>query len=89
MEYTYTTTTSDSDSDSLYYMWSWGDGNTSGWYGPFESNVIASASHVWTEKGTYQIKVKAKDEHGFESDWSDPLTGKMPFLSNYDPLVFL
>jgi hypothetical protein len=88
VEYTYTTTTSDLDSDTLYYMWSWGDGNTSGWYGPFNSNVIASASHVWTEKGTYQIKVKAKDEHGFESDWSDPLTGKMPFFYNYNPWFF-
>jgi flagellar hook protein FlgE len=76
-EYTYTTTTSDPDSDTLYYMWSWGDGNLSGWYGPFDSDVVASASHVWTEKGTYEIKVKAKDEHGAESDWVS-MDVKMP-----------
>jgi hypothetical protein len=79
-EYTFTTTTTDTDTDSLYYMWSWGDGNISGWYGPSSTGVITSASHVWTEKGTYEIKVKAKDEHGFESDWSEPLSTKMPFL---------
>jgi len=70
IEYTYTTTTTDPDGDTLYYSWSWGDDNISGWYGPFDSNVVASASHVWTEKGTYEIKVKAKDEHGAESDWA-------------------
>jgi hypothetical protein len=32
----------------------------------------------WTSKGTYEIKVKAQDEYGEESEWSDPLTVSMP-----------
>jgi hypothetical protein len=76
-EYTYTTVTTDPQSN-LYYMWNWGDGNISGWYGPFGSNIVASASHVWTTKGTYEIKVKARDERNLESDWSDPLSISIP-----------
>jgi len=29
-------------------------------------------------QGEYQIRVKAKDTHGMQSDWSDPLTISMP-----------
>jgi hypothetical protein len=87
-EYTYTTTTTDPDSAEVYYMWSWGDGNVSGWYGPFSPDVVSSASHVWSEKGTYEIKVKAKDNYGFESDWSEPLSTKMPFSCHYPGLHF-
>jgi hypothetical protein len=87
-EYTFTTTTSDPDSNTLYYLWSWGDGNESGWYGPYAPNIVAGASHVWNEKGTYEIKVKAKDEHGAESEWSDPLSSKMPFTYEYKGFLF-
>ena len=78
VEYTYNTTTTDPDNTSLYYMWSWGDGNMSGWYGPFSSNEVANASHTWMKRGTYEIKVKAKNENGAESDWSEPLSATMP-----------
>ncbi|MEE9441024.1 MAG: hypothetical protein V3V27_03730, partial [Candidatus Thermoplasmatota archaeon] len=36
------------------------------------------AMHAWDEKGTYDIRVKAKDTKGNESDWSDPLVVSMP-----------
>ncbi len=78
-EYTYNTTTTDPDNTSLFYLWSWGDANVSGWYGPFGSNDVASASHIWTKRGTYEIKVKAKNENGAESNWSEPLSATMPF----------
>jgi hypothetical protein len=87
-EYSYTTVTTDPDNSILYYMWSWGDGNTSGWYGPFDSNVVESASHVWTTKGTYAIRVKAKDMQGSESNWSEPLSAVMPFHFEYHGLLF-
>jgi hypothetical protein len=88
-EYTYTTTTTDPDGDSLYYMWNWGDGNISGWYGPYGSNIVANAAHIWTTKGTYEIKVKARDEHGAESNWSEPLSATMPFSYTYHGFHFL
>jgi len=53
-------------------MWDWGDGSYSAWLGPFDSGEVISASHAWS-KGSYNIKVKAKDVLGAESNWSDPL----------------
>ena len=76
--YMYSTKTVDPDGDRVYYMWDWGDGNYSSWLGPFNSDETATALHSWSEKGTYSIKVKSKDIHDDESDWSDPLSVRMP-----------
>ncbi|MCK4902000.1 MAG: PKD domain-containing protein [Thermoplasmatales archaeon] len=76
-EYTYTTKTTDPDGDEVYYKWDWGD-ETSDWEGPFNSGETVESKHIWAEGGTYQIKVKAKDEHDDESDWSEPLSVTMP-----------
>ena len=81
-EYIYSSKTSDSDGDQVYYLWDWGDGNNSGWLGPYDSGTTITVNHTWTLEGTYQIKVKAKDVWGAESNWSDPLSVKMPFSYN-------
>jgi hypothetical protein len=67
-------------------MWDWGDGNFSDWLGPFASGVTSNAQHSWTIKGTYSIRVKAKDTNGAESNWSEPLAVTMP--RNYANQVF-
>jgi len=72
-EYTYTSTTTDPDGDSLYYLYYWGDETYSEWAGPYASGDTAEASHTWTDSGSYEIKVIAKDENGIFSEWSDPL----------------
>ena len=77
-EYMYTASATDSDGDKLYYLFDWGDSNLSGWIGPYNSGEIAEASHIWKEEGDYQIRVKAKDDHGVQSKWSDPLPISMP-----------
>ncbi len=69
-ELVYVTTTFDPDGDDLYYWFEWGNGNNSGWVGPFQSNEIANASYIWPEGRNYTIKVKAKDEYGAESIFS-------------------
>jgi len=74
VEYTYSSRSIDIDGNQIYYWFDWGDGKNSGWIGPQTSGTIVSAKHVWTEKGAYQIKVKAKDTSDAESDWSDPLS---------------
>ncbi len=78
VSYTYTATTTDPDGDQIYYKFSWGDGSYSDWLGPYSSGDIVSASHSWSNKGNYEIRVKAKDTHGMESEWSDPLPVAMP-----------
>lgn len=72
-KYTYTTVTTDPDGDEVTYLWDWGDNTTSGWSPAWPSGVGVSGSHTWTTAGTYEVKVKARDAHDAESDWSDPL----------------
>ena len=78
VEYTYCTSTTDPDEDQVYYWFEWGDGTNSSWIGPYPSGETACANHSWETKGDYEIKVKAKDTGGLESEWSDPLPVTMP-----------
>jgi hypothetical protein len=80
--YKYTTSTTDPNGDDVYFMWDWGDGNFSEWIGPYQPGATASAQKSWTTKGSYSIKVKAKDRSGLESSWSDPLPITMPTSKN-------
>jgi hypothetical protein len=77
-EYTFETVSTDPNGKQLLYMWSWGNDDYSDWLGPYTSGESCSASFVWDEKGTYEIKVKAKNVDGAESDWSDPLAFSAP-----------
>ncbi len=88
-EYTYTTSTTDPDGDNISYMFDWGDGTFSSWVGPMNSGEIASAKKTWNTKGTYQVKVVAKDTHGIYSTWSDPLSITMPLSYKMPFLQFL
>lgn len=78
IEYTYKGLSNDANGDQLFYLFDWGNGMTSLILGPYESGVECSTSNIWFEEGNYEIKVKAIDEHGAESEWSDPLTVSMP-----------
>jgi hypothetical protein len=75
--YTYSTSTTDPNGDQVYYQWDWGDGSTATWLGPYNSGTTINTTHTWG-KGSFSIKVKAKDSYGVESAWSDPLTITMP-----------
>ena len=88
-DHIYTTQTNDPDSDELYYFWDWGDGTDSGWLGPYDSGEQCNATHAWSKKNNYEIKVKAKDIHGSESDWSNPLPITMPYSYNRPLLQLL
>jgi len=63
----------DPEVDQIYYMWDWGDGELSGWLGPFASGQTSEAHHTWDESGEFEIKVKAKDSNDAESYWSEPV----------------
>jgi hypothetical protein len=89
VEYSYTTSTTDQQQDQIYYWFDWGDGTNSGWIGSYESGNTADASHTWSKKGSYVIKVKAKDTESHESGWSDPLPITMPYSYNKLILQFL
>ena len=72
-EYTYSSVTTDVEGNELYYKWRWGDGSESEWIGPFSSGETASASHMWDKSAHYYLRVKAKDEHGVETNYSEKL----------------
>jgi hypothetical protein len=85
--YTYSCSTTDVDDDNIYYWFDWGDGTNSGWVGPFTQGSSISEAHTWAAKGTYPVKVKAKDIHDEESVWSDPLSVSMPKTRSYFPVI--
>jgi hypothetical protein len=70
-EYIYRAVTNDSEGDNVSYFFDWGDGTNSGWTQYVPSGESVARSHYWSIKGTYTIKVKAKDDNGVESDWSE------------------
>ena len=77
--YTYTASTIDLNGDNISYGWDWnGDKKADIWTDFFESSEICTVSHSWNQEGTYLIYVKAMDEYGFKSDWSDPLPVIIP-----------
>ena len=68
----YATSTIDLDEHQVYYKWDWGDSNVSEWLD------TSKASHIWTTENNFEVKVMARDDHGGESDWSDPLSVSIP-----------
>ena len=82
-EYNFTTT--DPDGDEVYYFIDWGDQTNSSWIGSYSSGDEITKSHIWSKKGTYTIKAKAKDINGNESDWRT-LSVTMPCSYNI-PLI--
>lgn len=92
-DYTYSSMATDPDGEQLYYIWDWDNSNYSYWLGPCNSGDTSEATYSWEEKGEYFIKVKVKDVHGGESDWSDPLPISMPknkaFIFNFPMMSWL
>ena len=78
VEYSYISSTTDPQGDQIFYLFDWDDRTDSGWLGPFPSGSEINASHTWNRQGNFNVRVKAKDEYGYESSWSDPLAVKMP-----------
>jgi hypothetical protein len=78
IEYTYSSNSADPDGDKICYKFDWGDYKYSNWLGPYESGDTVSASHIWTNPGEFEIRVKARDVNGDLSEWSDSFAVTMP-----------
>ena len=88
-EQVFTVSTADPEGDDVYYWIEWYDGDPDGsWQGPYDSGEEVPFSHTWTEKGTYTVRVKAKDIYGTESDWST-LEVNMPKLRGFSNIFSL
>ena len=79
--------TTDPEGDNIYYYFSFSDGTNVGWTGPYINGMNAAMSHTWNEKGNFEVKVKAMDEYGAESDWSDPLQITVPKSNTFKNIL--
>ena len=73
----FSTSATDPDGDQVQYRFDWdadGGNDYSSWTTLAASGYTDSVSHSWDDAGTYVVKAQARDEHGYESFWSDPLT---------------
>lgn len=68
-KYEYEISSTDPDDNDLLYYIDWGDGELEEWIGPYSSGEEIVVSHLWAENTNGEIKVKAKDPFGEESDW--------------------
>jgi hypothetical protein len=62
----------DPEHDNIFCIWDWGDGSYSDWQGPYSSGEQICVHKSWPISGTYEIRVKLRDDLGFETKWSDP-----------------
>jgi hypothetical protein len=70
--YSFSTTAADNEGDKIRYGWDWNnDENIDDWSDYVSSGVNIKCSHSWKSAGTYNIRVKAEDIKGAQSDWSD------------------
>jgi len=69
----YSTSTTDPDGDQIKYQYDWGDGSSE-WTGYHNSGEPVSAGHAYASSGEYDIRVRAQDTSGLQSDWSPALT---------------
>ncbi len=74
--YTFYASTTDPEGNSISYQFDWGDGTLSYWSNFLPSGNIIASEHKWTEKGTYSVRIHAKDEKEATSGWSQghPIT---------------
>jgi len=90
-EYTYMideTTDPDNNEKEIYYKFDWGDETSSRWLNRywFEWGLM---KHSWKKQGNYNVRVKAKDIYGAESDWSDSLTISLTRDNNMTKLIII
>ena len=58
----------------IKYGFDWNnDGIVDKWTSLYNSGETASITHTWNNAGTCYVKVKAQDEYGMESEWSNAL----------------
>ncbi len=70
ISFTFTANATDPEGESIYYKWDWDDGNITDWIGPFNSSQPMTITYSWASDGEYNIRIKAQDEGGSESNWS-------------------
>jgi outer membrane protein assembly factor BamB len=65
----------DPNNNPVSFYVDWGDETSSGWTQLYASEESFFLEHTWSTKGSYTVRVKAKDTLGEESEWSEHTIG--------------
>jgi len=69
----------DQNADKIQYGFDWNeDDEVDEWTDYYLSGEQLNITHIWNEQGNYNVKIKARDIHQEESEWSDPVGVIMP-----------
>jgi peroxiredoxin len=69
---TFRTAAEDPNGDWVRVHFDWGDGSISDWTDWMTCESLISQEHAWHDSGTYEVRARARDIHGAESEWSSP-----------------
>ena len=61
----------DPEEDAVSYMFAWGDTSHLDWTASYLSATPVFGTHLYSDTGSYLVRVRAKDELEMESSWSD------------------
>ena len=86
VEYEYVFNIIDPDGDDCRIWVGWGDGNSTGWKGPYPSGETIKLKHSWNETGNYMIKAKIMD-YCDESLWGILEVNIPRFRATYNTLL--
>ncbi|MBD3331355.1 hypothetical protein GF356_00775 [candidate division GN15 bacterium] len=64
----------DPEGNDVYFMFDYGNGENSGWIGPYASNALCEHTYEFPAPGEYEVKVQARDEFEEMSEWSQSYT---------------
>jgi YVTN family beta-propeller protein len=71
----------DPDEDLVSYMFTWGDTGQVSWTPFYTSGTAVTRIWVYADSGLQSVRVRAKDDKGGESEWSDTLRIQVsPFI---------
>lgn len=88
VSYDCTISTTDAENHQVYYFIDWGDGNTTDWFGPYDSGEQVIVNHTWQTKATFNVKAKAKDVLNAESEWAT-LAVKIPIILGKSRIILI
>ncbi len=77
VSYVYKLISYDPEGDRIKYEIDWGDSIEETSF--YNSGEIAEVKHSWKKEGTYEIRVRAIDEHGACGEWNESLIVTMAY----------
>ena len=69
IEYDYTFVSYDPNDDAIFYWIEWSPITKNEWIGPYESGEEITISITWPDEGAFEIRAKAKNQLGMESNF--------------------